>query len=96
MRIRMHKHDDDKLLNEHIQGLMSLALKHGRDQDINDIWLQIIYSILAIDTQEHIRLQFAEQITAYLFAVGKIHDKRKFIADVNKLPYPQLRRSNAR
>ena len=86
--INVHEHDDDKLLNEHIQGLMSLALKHGRDQDINDIWLQIIYSILAIDTQEHIRLQFAEQITAYLFTVGKIHDKQKFIENVNKLPNP--------
>ena len=86
--INVHEHDDSKLLSQHIQGLMSLALKHGRDKDINDIWLQIIYAILAIDLEEQIRLQFAQQITAYLFAVGKINNKQKFITNINKLPNP--------
>ena len=87
--INVHKHNDDKLLKHHIQGLMSLALKHGRnDKDINDIWLQIIYAILAMDLDEQVRLQFAEQITAYLFAVGKITDEKKFIASIDKLPNP--------
>ena len=50
-------------------------------------WYRSYYKVSS-NTQKRIRLQFAEQITAYLFAVGKIQDKRKFIANVNKLPNP--------
>ena len=86
--IDINEFDDQQLLTQDIEGLMSIALKHGRDKEISKILLRIIQALLNLDFSEEIRLQFSERVAAYLYSVGKITDKQAFKRSIDKLPNP--------
>lgn len=84
--IDVNEYEDEALLSQHIEGMMSVALKHGRDKEIGVLLMRIITAMLDIDLDEHIRLQFAEQLSNYLFSVGTVANKTHFIKELAQLP----------
>ena len=73
------QYEDDILVTQELGGLLVLALKHGQHkQDVSDAILLIAQTLMTIDMDPELRLQFIDRAINYLFAVGQISDKKQF------------------
>ena len=84
--IDANKFSDEQLTKQHIEGLLVLALKHGRDKEISQVLELIAHTLLSIDISDELRLQFIERAIVYLLSVGRIDNEQQFNQNINKLP----------
>ena len=74
--VNANQYEDDILVTQELGGLLVLALKHGQHkQDVGDAILLIAQTLMTIDMNAELRLQFIDRAIRYLSIVGQIEDK---------------------
>ena len=82
-----NQYEDHLLASQDLEGLLVLALKHGRyDQEVSEILLLIARTLMTIDMSDECRLQFIDRVVLYLLSVGRIENKQQFKQNIIKLP----------
>ena len=86
--VEVDDYSDERLLEQKLDGVLSLALKHSRDKDLTDLIYQIAKRLAVIDTYEQVELEFIKRLMFYLFNTKGNIDKPILMAKFERIDSP--------
>ena len=83
--VEVDNYSDERLLAQKLDGVLSLALKHSRDDDLTEVIYQIAKRLADIDSDEAIGLEFIKRLMHYLFTARGAKDRQQIFAKIASL-----------
>ncbi len=80
--------EDDEIRQQQLLGIMTGALKHSRDRDMNRYLLQLKDGLNSMDLSDDLALKFLRTTLNYLLGVGNTADIFHFVKGAQQLTEP--------
>lgn len=84
--VNVHDYSDDELLSSKLEGMMSFALKHSIDKQVDNALYTLIEHFLAIDSKEDSELQLFQLVLRFMFGRNSVKNPQRFIDYAKSLP----------
>ena len=86
--INVNQIPDEQLLNQKLDGVLGLALKHSRDKDTTNTIKQMINKLDEIDIQDPVELQLANELISHMLRQTNSNNSKEVLDTIEAIHSP--------